>query len=506
MVANWYETSTYPFPVNRCYETSLQLLVQHLATLPPLPQHLVILRNITSSLAADAFSACLRKRVLARAVELLEQGRGVFWSQLTRLRSPLDDVIASGPAGRTLANEFTRLALLIRNVLNSPGADQHERLCRLNFELQNVVTNIRELPGCFHFLHPSLFPDLQHAASEGPVIIVNASKYSCDALIVFRDQDPVHILLQITQQDVRELSKELHKLTVHATRDDMTRELAFFLRKLWEQIVSPIVDHLQTTHPSQSHIWWCPTGEFSVLPLHAAGPYRKGQQNLPHLYISSYTPTLTALIRARRRDPSHSATVQKRFLAIGQANAAGETELPSVGAELDKICQRVDGVATSTHIHGKESCISRVVEELGKNEWVHFACHGLPDPEKPFESAFALHDRHFTIQRIIGCDLKNPEFAYLSACHTTVGDKESPDEAIHLASAMQFAGFRSVIGTMWAVDDGVASKITSTFYKHMVDESGRLDHTRAAFALNKMMKSVRVLDQAILYIHLGAYY
>ena len=70
---------------------------------------------------------------------------------------------------------------------------------------------------------------------------------------------------------------------------------------------------------------------------------------------------------------------------------------------------------------------------------------------------------------------------------------------------MQFVGFRSVIGTMWAVDDGETNKITTTFYEHMVDESGRLDHTRAAFALNKMMKSVHVpLDQRILYIHLGA--
>ena len=38
---------------------------------------------------------------------------------------------------------------------------------------------------------------------------------------------------------------------------------------------------------------------------------------------------------------------------------------------------------------------------------------------------------------------------------------------IHPASAMQFAGFRSVIETMWAVDDGETNKITSTFYKHM---------------------------------------
>jgi CHAT domain-containing protein/tetratricopeptide (TPR) repeat protein len=488
------------------YETSLRLLIQHLATLPSLPQHLVILKNLTSSLAVDAFSACLRKCAPARAVELLEQGRGVFWTQLTRLRStPLDEVVVSSPAGKMLADEFTRLALLIRNALNSPDAAQHGRVCRLNLELQTVVTNIRNLPGLSRLLLPSLFPDLRHAASGGPVIIVNASKYSCDALIVFFDQDPVHIPLQITQEDVKDLSTELHTLTVRARRADMTKELAFFLRKLWDQIVSPIVNCLKTTLPPQSRIWWCPTAEFSVLPLHVAGPYRKGQKNLPHLYISSYTPTLTALIHARRHSPSNSTTEQTRFIAIGQAKAAGESELVSVSAELNNIGQRVDGLATFTRIDGEESCTSRVIEELGKNEWVHLACHGLPNRKEPFESAFALHDGYFTIQRIIGCDFKNPEFAYLSACHTTVGDEESPDEVIHLASAMPFVGFRSVIGTMWAVDDGETNKITSTFYRHVVDESGRLDHTRAAFALNKTMKSVNIpFDQRILYIHLGA--
>ena len=487
------------------YETSLRLLAQHLATLPSLLQHLVILKNHTSSLAVDAFSACLRKRAPARAVELLEQGRGVFWSQLTRLHSPLDDLIGSGPAGKALADEFTRLALLIRSALNSSGADQHEPVCHLNLELQRVVTNIHELPGLSRLLLPSLFPDLQCAASGGPVIIVNASKYSCDALIIFLDRDPVHLPLQITQQDARDLSKELHTLTTRAKRADVTKELAFFLRKLWNQVVSPIVDCLQTSHPPQSRIWWCPTAEFSVLPLHAAGPYRNGQRNLPHLYISSYTPTLTALIRARGRDPANLPTGQKHFIAIGQAKATGENELFSVGAELENIGQLVDGLATFTRIDGEESCVSRVVEELDKNEWVHLACHGLPNRKQPFESAFALHGGHFTIQRIIGCDFKNPEFAYLSACHTTVGGEESPDEVIHLASAMQFVGFRSVIGTMWAVDDGETNKITSTFYKHMVDKSGRLNHTRAAFALNKTMEYVDIpFDQRILYIRLGA--
>ena len=119
---------------------------------------LVILQNHTSSLAVDAFSACLCRLAPARTVELLEQGRGVFWNQLIRLHSPLDDVIVSGPAGKTLADEFTRLAF-IRHALKSPGPDQHERLCRLNLKLQSVVTDIRNLLGLSRFLLPSFFSD-----------------------------------------------------------------------------------------------------------------------------------------------------------------------------------------------------------------------------------------------------------------------------------------------------------------------------------------------------------
>jgi hypothetical protein len=44
------------------------------------------------------------------------------------------------------------------------------------------------------------------------------------------------------------------------------------------------------------------------------------------------------------------------------------------------------------------------------------------------------------------------------------------------------------------VDDDETNKITSTFYKYMVDESGRLDHARAAFALNKTMKIVHSIN------------
>ena len=87
------------------------------------------------------------------------------------------------------------MTLADRNVLNTPGADQYEQLWRLNLELQEVVTNLRVLPGLSRFLLPSIFSHLQSAAREGPVVILGASQYSCEALIIFLDRDLVAIVL-----------------------------------------------------------------------------------------------------------------------------------------------------------------------------------------------------------------------------------------------------------------------------------------------------------------------
>jgi CHAT domain-containing protein len=69
------------------------------------------------------------------------------------------------------------------------------------------------------------------------------------------------------------------------------------------------------------------------------------------------------------------------------------------------------------------------------------------------------------IRDIIRSNWQNLVFAFLSACHTTVTDKESPNESIHLAAAMQFSGFRSVVGSMWSVDDEVVQEVVSVFLR-----------------------------------------
>jgi CHAT domain-containing protein len=41
------------------------------------------------------------------------------------------------------------------------------------------------------------------------------------------------------------------------------------------------------------------------------------------------------------------------------------------------------------------------------------------------------------------------KLAFLSACETAKGDANTPDEAMHLAASLLFAGFGGVVATMW---------------------------------------------------------
>ncbi|OAX34562.1 hypothetical protein K503DRAFT_832993 [Rhizopogon vinicolor AM-OR11-026] len=494
------------------YQTALQFLDdrQHITRLSSSSRHFEAVVEATSSLAMDAFSCSVCGGVLTTAVELVEQGRAVFWMQLARLHTPLDEISASGDISKALAAEFKELSFRLRHLLEVSSDQQTTKIRQVTIQRDDVISRICMLPDSPRFLLPPLFSDLQKAVEDGPVIIVNASQYSCDALIVLITQDPVHVPLDITQAEVLELSTEFQSLTANVGSSDNQLEnqnIVGVLREVWARIVFPIVDALRVLKVRRrSRIWWCPTAQFALLPLHAAGPYEEESHNLSHFYISSYTPALATLIRARQqvaRDPS-----TPQFVAIGQGIPDRGKPLPRVAAELGDVAQRVARILPCTSLADSDATVEQALDALSRHQWVPLACPGMPNPKKPFESSFAMRDGPLTITDLIRPHLQNPqpEFAFLSACHTTIGHPSSPDEAIHLAAAMQFSGFRSVIGSMWSVDDNAAGKLVSAFYDNMVDDSGRLDCTHAAVALHKAVKKLRTkipLEQQIVFIHIG---
>jgi hypothetical protein len=277
------------------YQTALEFLDQHVALLSSSSRHFDVIRMATASLAVDAFSCSVRHCALTIAVELVEQGRAVFWTRLARLGSPFDGLFLPGDTGTALVEEFKQLSSCLRTAFDQSTEDQSSHIRQLTITWNDVLSRIHVLPDFSRFLLPPLFSDLQKAAEEGPVIIVNASQYSCDALIVLRDQDPVHIPIDMMQTDVSELSTEFQSVAEQFGCSDQQNKLVGILCKLWHHIVEPVVEALRVLNVRPgSRIWWCPTAEFTLLPLHAAGPYERERDNLPQIYISSYTPTLVS--------------------------------------------------------------------------------------------------------------------------------------------------------------------------------------------------------------------
>lgn len=375
---------------------------------------------------------------------------------------------------------------------------------------RDVVARIRQTDGFSHFLKTPPFDRLKVAALRGPVIIVNISPHRSDAIIVRYAETPTSVALsERTYAAMQFQTNVLRDVVIRRTKEGKREEVAIrkVLRALWNIIVYPVVEELQKLDvPLQSRIWWCPTGDTWLLPLHAAGPYRSGVKNLPDLYISSYTPNLTTLITARdRATATPGVPKHPKMLIVTQHNVAGEEELEAAGSEMARIREIVSDV---TLLEGPTGTRDAVLAGLREHNWVHMICHGRQDPEKPLQSRFSLHDAPLHMVDIMKERLPQAELAVLAACYSAGGDWNTPNEVIHLAAGMQFAGFRSVVGTMWAMTDEDGPIVAEEFYRYMFREKeGGPDCSDAAKGLNLAVEALRrrkiPLERRINFVHYG---
>jgi len=125
----------------------------------------------------------------------------------------------------------------------------------------------------------------------------------------------------------------------------------------------------------------------------------------------------------------------------------------------------------------------------------------------------------FTKGSVFSCStsyvLSSPdaEFAFLSACHTAeLTDESIADEVLHLAAAMQFCGFRSVVGTMWAIADMDGRDLARESYQSVFSDNGRQGipyYERTAEALRDAVQNLRrkggmTLERWVNFVHYGA--
>jgi CHAT domain-containing protein len=206
----------------------------------------------------------------------------------------------------------------------------------------------------------------------------------------------------------------------------------------------------QKSISSSKRLWWCPTGPFAFLPLHAAGIYNGDATKLEDVSdytISSYTLTLDGMLAPLPHTPDDF-----KMLTVIQPTIPGQPQLslPFTCKELSKIEQEVpQQFLIKLGTAEEPTSIEKVLHHLSNVSIAHFACHGVQNLRSPLDSALLLSDGHLKVSKIMQLAMPNASLAYLSACQTAMGDEEIPDEALHIAGTMLFSGFHSVVGTMW---------------------------------------------------------
>ena len=511
-------TTTSHSSIIRACSISLRLLERCLISFPNIEsqQRFLATARIPQSLASLVASAAIDANEPEVAAELLEQGRAMLWSKLKGYRYPLDQL---HQVNRQLADELGALGVeLERLALSSESrppldSERPRTLAHLEAQMQRhrvlseawekLIEQIREIEGFSNFLQAVPFSTLRTAAAEGPVILINISDYRSDAIILHINKPPNLVALpEATPKRLADLGEQLANALAITNSSKL---LLPILRDLWNHIVSPVCDSLtELAVPRRSRVWWCPTSELCALPLHAAGLYepKKPNFNLHNICTFSYIPTLSALISARSNMVTGRPTFPK-LLVIGQPS----DELPMVQEEIDNVQELGDFVDV---IVGKDASRDAVIHGLQQHSWVHFACHGhMGDDSQPFHASFELHDDdRLTLLDLMPVKLPNAEFAFLAACHTAAGDPDTPNETIHLAAALQFCGFPSVVGTLWATADKAGPIISKVFYKYMFRNPGNeVDVRDSAKALNLAIRALwkerAPLEDWIAFVHIG---
>ncbi|KAF8259928.1 hypothetical protein EI94DRAFT_1750038 [Lactarius quietus] len=103
------------------------------------------------------------------------------------------------------------------------------------------------------------------------------------------------------------------------------------------------------------------------------------------------------------------------------------------------------------------------------------------------------------------------EFAMLSVCHAAEWtDPHTPDEALHLTAAMQYCGFRSAVGTLWAMADTDGPDLAEQFYRRIFAtkerDVGLGERTARALrdGVRRMRKKGVSLERWVNFVHYGA--
>ena len=124
--------------------------------------------------------------------------------------------------------------------------------------------------------------------------------------------------------------------------------------------------------------------------------------------------------------------------------------------------------------NNKMASKSAFLEQFDKNSLIHISTHGGIGDSGPW---LAFYDEHLLLDDLYF--LKNQkELVVLSACKTSVGEYKKGEGMFSITRGFIKAGVKSVLSTLWDVNEKASSEIVNSFYENLEESQFKSEALR----------------------------
>ncbi len=238
-------------------------------------------------------------------------------------------------------------------------------------------------------------------------------------------------------------------------------------RKLYEMLIHPVESHI----PPDGRLLLVPYGALHTLPFHAL---YNGQRYLIERCEIAYLPSAAMLLlqEARYSPGKAEAGSAGRALVLGNSDSG---RLPYILQEA----QRVAALLKSNCYLEEQATIEKLSTSEGVNTIIHLAAHGKIRTDAPDFSYLQLADGQLNTVDVFNLDLP-AELVTLSGCETGLVTIGGGDELLGLSRGFLYAGARSLLISLWLVEDASTAQLMEAFYQGVLEGQSRAGALRNA--------------------------
>jgi hypothetical protein len=232
------------------------------------------------------------------------------------------------------------------------------------------------------------------------------------------------------------------------------------LRLLYQELVAPVRDRLRG-----DRLVIVPHDVLHYVPFHALFD---GGAYLIDSFATTYAPSASVLALCHRAAARSSGPSLVMGLPDSQA--------PLIGDEVVAVA----GLLPESALYLGEHATSAVLRERGAvSRFIHIATHGHFRHDNPLFSGVRLGDGNLQLYDLYHLSLP-AELIALSGCATGLNVTARGDELLGLQRGLLYAGAKSLLLTMWDVNDQSTAQFMQLFYQGLLEGADRAQALQSA--------------------------